>query len=1011
MNTFLQYVARDLLAKHPEGLHDVAVVSPNKRASLFLNQALVEAAGHPLWSPAYITISDLFRAHSALQVPDPMLQVFRLYEVYTQLTGSDETLDHFYAWGQLLLSDFDDIDKNMADANKLFINLEEWQRMRDFSFLSEQQRQSLEAFFGKVMDNTALQQRFNDIWRYLGPMYTAYRADLRQRGLAYEGMLYRDVAEHADTDFHYRHYIFVGFNLLQKVEQRLFLTLKEQGRAAFYWDFDNYYLKGNATVTNEAGKYIASYLNRFPNELAPESISPGLNAADIYDNLQKPKDITYAAAPTENIQARFIADWLHQADRFSDGVRTAIVLGDESLLPTVIHSLPQEVNDVNITTGYPLQSTPVSSLVSVLLDLQLHGRIAGTAKYRLRQVQAVCRHPYAKFLGDDPKAILEDLALHKQYFPTRSYLTNGRSEDMGLLFNDLQPTDGRLDILPWMAAVLKRVGVGSREVTDPLMHESIYRMYTLLLRLDALMVVQAGEGVPSAAILESGRQPVTTTILKRLLTQVIQTTTIPFHGEPAMGLQIMGVLETRNLDFDHVLLLSCNEGNLPKGVNDASFIPHSLRHSYELTTVENKVAIYAYYFYSLLQRATDITLTYNDSTEGGRTGEMSRFMLQYMVENAHRQPIHRIALQSNQEATPIHRKAIEKDNTVMKKLMSISYISPTALSRYLRCQLQFYYNTLCGLHEQEDDNDDDVTASDFGNIFHRAAQLIYDHLSQHGTQEVGSEMIVALRKDRRQLEAFVDAAFQEELFKESNPKSHPQYNGLQLLNRNVILLYLIRLLDYDAHHAPLTIISLEQGYYSQIAFQTAKGQKTIRIGGFIDRLDYVTINGRPVIRVIDYKTGRPLSTRPRDLSEVFDPEFVDSKHTTYYLQAFLYSAIVRHPETMELRRDDKPKNGQTDETERQQQSLKALKHCAGLPVAPALLFIRQATATDYDPTLAFAPAKGKTEIVTDIESIREPLFASLQSLLTEIFDPALPFAPTAYTERCQTCPYQLICGL
>lgn len=991
MNTFLQYVARDILAKHPEGLQDVAVVFPNKRASLFLNQALMEAAGHPLWSPAYITISDLFRAHSQLQVPDPMQQVFSLYQVFGELTGSPESLDHFYSWGQLLLSDFDDIDKNMADAQKLFINLEEWQQMRDFSFLNERQRQSLEAFFGKVMDDTALQQRFNDIWRYLGPMYEAYRTRLREEGLAYEGMLYREVVEQQNIDFHYKHYIFVGFNLLQKVEQRLFGMLKDMGRAEFYWDYDVYYLNHKADRNNEAGKYIARYLDLFPNELSKERISEGLAREDIYDNMSRPKDITYVSAPTENIQARAIADWLHQGDRLKDGVRTAIVLCDESLLPTVIHSLPDEVHDVNITTGYPLQYTPVSSLVALLLDLQLRGRVAGTEKYRLRQVQAICRHPYAKFLGDDCKAILEDLAEHKQYFPTRSYLTEGRNEAMLVLFEDLQPHDGRLDLLPWMARVLKLVGIGSGNDNDPLMHESIYRMYTLLQRLDELMAVQAGEGVPSEAIIESGKQPVTTLILKRLLSQVIQSTTIPFHGEPAMGLQVMGVLETRNLDFDHVLLLSCNEGKLPKGINDASFIPHSLRHGYELTTVENKVAIYAYYFYSLIQRACDVTMSYNVSTEGGHTGEMSRFMLQYMVENARRQPIRRIALQTSQEATHVLKTPIEKDAEVMKKLMSIDYLSPSAINRYLRCQLQFYYNTLCGLREQDDDDDDDVTNADFGNIFHHAAQLIYDELSSHCSRPVSREMIEALKKDRRRLEGFVDQAFEAELFKVSNPKAKPQYNGLQLLNRNVILLYINRLLDYDARHAPISILALEKGYYDFVTFDANGQPKKLRYGGMVDRLDGILVNGRPMVRVVDYKTGRPLSTRPKDLDEVFNEEFVDSKHTAYYLQAFLYSAIIRHAPSG------------TDNPE--------LAKVAGHPVAPALLFIRQAAAEDYDPTLSFAVARGKTEPISDIETLRPTLLTKLQALLSDIYNPSLSFTPTTHRERCQNCPYNKICGL
>ena len=350
MRTFLQNVAKDILAKHgAENLADIAVVFPNKRASLFLNHALYEETGHTVWSPSYFTISDLFRNHSSLVVADQIDLVFRLYKAYVKLTGSDEPLDHFFSWGQLMLSDFDDLDKNLVDADKLFISLEAWQEMRDFSFLSDQQRQSLENFFGKVETDTVLQQRFNDIWKNLGPLYHAFRDDLRREDLAYEGMLYRDVVERKVSDFRFKHYVFVGFNLLQKVERRLFLQLKDAGMAEFYWDYDTYFMSGN----HEAGRYIRRYIDRLPNELSSGRASEGIDTDSIYDNLSKKKDITYVSAPTEDIQARYVTTWLRS---LGDVVKTnpravAIVLCDERLLQNVIHCLPETVGEVNITTG------------------------------------------------------------------------------------------------------------------------------------------------------------------------------------------------------------------------------------------------------------------------------------------------------------------------------------------------------------------------------------------------------------------------------------------------------------------------------------------------------------------------------------------------------------------------------------------------------------------------------------------------------------------------------------
>ena len=484
MKSFLQYVAKDILAKHPEGLSDIAIVFPNKRASLFMNQALYDELGKPLWSPAYITISDLFRRHSEWQVPDQISLVFKLYNTFCEVMGSDEPLDHFYSWGQLLLSDFDDVDKNMADAEKMFINLEAWQELKDFSFLSEKQRESLEKFFGKVLDETEMQRRFNDIWRHLADIYRAYREKLMEEGYAYEGMLYRQVVEKETIDFQHEHYIFVGFNLLQKVEQRLFSRLRDEGRAEFYWDYDSYYAEKN----NEAGKFVTQYMEKFPNELSRQRISRGLDHEDIYHNMDAPKDISYISAPTENIQARYVAEWLRQGDRIKDGARTAIVLGDERLLKTVIHCLPDEVENVNITTGYPLSVSPVSTLVQTLINLQLKGTVKNTDKYLSRHVVKTLRHPYAKYISADCPILAAKLASAHTYYPSRKELTNGYDEAMAELFAEMEPDDGRLPLLPWIANILKRVGMGAKDEADPLTQESVFRMYTIVNRLNEIMV-------------------------------------------------------------------------------------------------------------------------------------------------------------------------------------------------------------------------------------------------------------------------------------------------------------------------------------------------------------------------------------------------------------------------------------------------------------------------------------------------------------------------------------------
>lgn len=984
-DTFLQYVARDILAKHPEGLSDVAIVFPNKRASLFLNQELYMVKQQTIWSPAYITISELFRQHCELQVPDQMQLIFKLYNIYCELLGSDETLDQFYSWGQLMLADFDDLDKNMAQASKLFVNLEAWQQMRDYSFLTEAQRKSLEAFFGTVMDQTEMQQKFMDLWRHLADIYTTYRERLREEHLAYEGMLYRDVIEKGEVSFRYKTYIFVGFNLLQKVEQELFARLHEMGRAEFYWDYDMYYMKPD----NEAGRYIASYLDRFPNELSRARVSDGLSSDEIYHAMQRPKNVTYISAPTENIQARYVAEWLNQNRRIEAGSRTAIVLGDEKLLETVVHCLPDEVGEVNITTGFPLSSSPVSSLVSHLVNLQLKGR-SGRNGYRLKYVKPVLQHPYMRYLSPDCSALMAHLREHHIYYPSRRELTEGRDEVLSLLFEDVCPTaEGHLPLLTWIAQILQRMGIGAKNDKDDLTIEAIYRMYTLINRLDEIMIPCAPDMPLTATNVDpaSARQLVSTAILTRLLHQVIQSTSIPFHGEPLLGIQVMGVLETRNLDFDHVLVLSCNEGNLPRSVNDASFIPHSIRAAFGLTTVENKVAIYAYYFHALLQRAGDVTLTYNNATTNGQQGEMSRFMLQYMVDNAQRQHIARRALQSSQSTLPERRHAIDKTPKVMERLDAIESLSPSAMGRYLRCPLQFYYSSVCRLHEQEDDDAEEIDNMTFGNIFHYAAELIYRELSAGCTKAVTADAIDTLLRDASLIDRYLDQAFREKLFRVSDEHVKVSYNGLQRLNRKVIRLYLERLLKMDKELAPIDILALEYEVSDKLTLEVAGVPRTVRVGGFIDRLDRIMSEGQPVIRVVDYKTGGIKEGEPADTQAIFDPELVESKHTHYYLQAFLYAALIRHG----------------DETQ-------AVVNREGYAVSPALLFIRK-SKPGYDPTLRFSPKKGVHEPIEDIDQVYDTFMESLRQLIAEIYNPEVPFGVTVDEKRCTTCPYASICGV
>ena len=906
MNTFLEYVAQDILQKYGTDLSRIAVVFPNKRASLFLNDELARLAGRPIWSPAYITISQLFRRHSDLQVADNIKLVCDLHRVYTKVTGYDETLDHFYGWGQLLLTDFDDIDKNMAPAKQVFTNLRDIHELDDISYLTDEQRDNLRKFFGNFNDdhNSELKERFLRLWSNMGAIYYDYNDYLRRQGLAYEGALYRQVAENDSQSFEYDHYLFIGFNLMQQVEQRLIANLRRQGKASVYSD----------------DEHIA------------------------------PKEITFVAAPTENIQARYATQWLREGTRIADGRRTAIVLCDESLLGTVIHCLPPEVEHANVTTGYPLQQAPVASFIQQLFNLHTLGYDRQRQRFRPRYVKAMLRHPYASFLE-------------------REQL--------------LQPMNGTADLLhhlTTLVATLAKTMEGASSFTA----EALFRAYTLLNRL--------------ATLVESGDLTVDALTLQRLITQLIQQTSVPFHGEPAVGLQIMGVLETRNLDFDHVLVLSTNEGNMPRGVGDASFIPYSIRKAFGLTTVDNKVAIYDYYFQHLLSRAHDVTLCYNNATTDGHTGEMSRFMLQLLVEST--TPVRQLTLQGGQHVISRQHRPIVKGPAVIEALrrrFSAAHspltthlsplFTPTAINRYMRCQLQFYYNYVEGLREPDDNEEELIDNRVFGNIFHEAAQLLYEKMMQKNATILAADIDDVL-KTKVDVERAVDAALRKELFRLEDPRAAmPELNGMQIINREVIIQYLRQLLLLDRELAPFTIIGLEKDVLQPYTIHTL-GIDTM-LGGRIDRLDMVYENGREQLRVVDYKTGSRRLTPLKSVDDIFDPAQLRN-HNDYYLQALLYARLVRNsqPSTFNL-----------------QPSTFNLQPST-LPVAPALLFIQHAGVEGYDPVLRFGQ-----EPITDMATPEGDHFVELLTAkIDEIFDPALAFVPTDNREICETCPYAAFCG-
>ena len=953
----MKLVAADLY-KHTEGnLAHTAVVFPNKRAGLFFNEYLAQESESPIWSPAYVSISELFRSLSPWEVGDPVKLVCELYKIFRRETQSTETLDDFYFWGEMLISDFDDADKNKVDTDKLFSNLQDLRNiMDDYTFIDDEQEEAIRQFFQNfsIERRTALKERFISLWDVLGNIYKGFRESLASQNIAYEGMMYRHVIEHLDVDkLPYEKYVFVGFNVLNKVEHTLFTQLKDAGKAVFYWDYDEFYMKENRqAVTHEAGEFIRRNLRDFPSPLSGE----------LFKNLSKPKEVHYIASSTENAQARYLPQWIRN-NLTTPEKETAVVLCNEALLQPVLHSLPAEVKHVNITMGFPLSQTPVYSFLIALLELHTHGFNFKSGRYTFQSVVTLLKHPYTRQLTGQAELLEKELTRNNRFYPLPGEL--GKDEFLTRLFT---PLSGNLNLCIRLSETLQQVagiyqantsGTEDTDAFNQLYRESLFKAYTTINRFRTLI--------------EEDEVTVQSETFRRLLVKVLSATNIPFHGEPAIGMQVMGVLETRNLDFRHLVLLSVNEGQLPKSGGDSSFIPYNLRKAFGMTTIEHKIAVYAYYFYRLLQRAERITLMYNTSSDGLNRGEWSRFMLQFLIEWPH--PITRQFLEAGQSPQGTSPITVEKTPDVMRRMQSLfdvranpkAKFSPSALNYYLDCPLKFYYRYVAGL-SAPDEVSAEIDSATFGSIFHYAAEHIYKDLTTHG-KVINKEALETLLRNEVKLQDYVDTAFKK-LFFNVPQNEKPEYNGVQLINSAVIARYLKQLLQNDLRYAPFTFIASEMEVDEPIDIQTPKGVIKSRIGGIIDRMD----SKDGTLRIVDYKTGGDADTPPH-VESLFIP---DKKRSNYVFQTFLYAAIMC----------------------RKQPTMK---------IAPALLYIHRAATETYSPVIQMGEPRKPKEAVEDFSKYEKEYRERLQGLLEEIFNPEKSFTQTEIIEKCTYCDFKALC--
>ncbi len=942
MGTFLELTATDLYNKYGDKLADIAVVFPNNRARLFFSEYLYKAAGKPVWTPGFTTISELFRQCSNLKIADNLELTGWLYKVFIEKSNNkDETFDEFYPWGEVLLSDFDDTDKNLADSKQLFRNIKDQAEFTDtLEHLSEEQVASIKLFFKNFRADrkTILKERFIENWNILSEVYDSFRELLLEKGIAYEGMLYRIVLEKLTSEgtetLNYQKYAFIGFNVLNQCETKLFSLIKKSGKALFYWDYDELYMNN---TSHEASLFIRQNIFQFKNELDKS----------YFDNFKQiSKSIHFISASSENAQARYITKWIKElrekeGEKFNPA-NTAIILCNESLLLSVLHSIPDEIQELNVTMGFPMIHTPIFNLLNQIAILHAEGVIKGKEKrFNHRYVLPVLQHPLVRKVSTQAEYVENKLRKANSFRP----LANELQEDdlLKIIFseaNDAQSIANKLlDILKYMGT-FKRDDIP--DDFDPLYSEAVFRSFTLINRIHDLI---------KTSVID-----VNLHTFHKLLNKALTTSSIPFSGEPVKGLQIMGMLETRNLDFKNILMLSVNEGKLPSSSNDISFIPYNLRKGFGLTTVEHKNSIFSYYFFRILQRAENISLMYNTSTEGTSRGEMSRFMLQLLVETD--LDIKRYNLNSNIELPQPFDISINKTIEITDFIKNeINTFSPTALNSYLDCSLKFYLKYIAKL-KKKDEVSEDIDGSVIGNIFHHSAQEIYEAMMKVNNEIIDSHQFEKWIKNKPEIERIVDYYFQKDYFLSETPDNKPEYNGQQLIIRNLVISFINSLLQTDKKNSPIKMIGLEKSVYKELSVETKDGPVNLKIGGIIDRIDFT--NGKT--RLIDYKTGKDKSSS-FNIEELF---FSDKTRLSHHFQIIFYTYILKKTTNHEN-------------------------------IEPNIFYLTSVNKENNSTAVLVNN--------TDIEEFEKFLIITFQDLL----DNEKPFQQTSVTDSCKWCDYKKIC--
>lgn len=956
MKGFLEEVAADLYARYGEGLSDRAVLFPSRRARLFFVDALGRIAGRPMWQPEWVTINDLTGEISGLHTGDRVRLITELYKVYSAY--HNEPFDKFYFWGDMLLTDFDTIDKYLIDAQMLFRNISEIKEIEaDISYLTPAQLRILSFWsFGEQADLSEEKRRFLAIWKTLGPIYRRFRERLSSLGIAYNGMVQRAAADRIrGGGFAFpepRRYVVAGFNALSECEKRLFGFLATAAETDFYWDYDSYY---KDDPEQEAGMFVRSNVAQFPPRTELR-----------HDNMRGEKQIVSVAAVSNAVQCKYAAAilaGLARRRREEDpgiaagarpalGKETAVVLTDENLLLPLLYALPADIGRVNVTMGFPLRQSLAYTFVERLVELQNHRRRKGDGcTFYHADVAGILAHPYvAECDAALTRTMHEEIVRDRRISVDAAWL--GRNELLKRIFT---PAATWRELSDYMLDVVAAVARQPYEGDDA-------RQRVEFLAVIAEQVTKLRNSLDECDI------DLTAEVYTSLLRRHLQTLRIPFEGEPLEGIQIMGILETRNLDFENVIILSMNDDNFPGNhMAQASFIPCNLRAAYELPTPEHHEGVYAYYFYRLIQRAKTVHMLYCSHADDKSTGEPSRYIYQLDYESGFDVRKVEVGVDVNlAETAPIE---VPKDEGVMARLerfvdaQSPATLSPTAFFRYVACPLRFYFHSIARL-EADDEISEEVDAPMFGTILHAAVQTLYARIA--GEAHPGETLRAMIRTG--EVAQAVEAAINENYLQDKHATAE-DYSGNLLLVKDIVIRYLRGgVMPYDAAHDAFAVSGLEEPVAYPFRFRAGGRDLEMKFAGIADRIDTLDDGA---LRVVDYKTGAP-HLEFDGVESLFTG--TGKQRLSNILQTLLYAMM--------------------------------LHRSRGCDVEPALYYVRNMNRPGYSPQL--------DDKQTGVKGARYTLYRErfeelLRAQLAELYDTSVPFRQCEDADTCKYCDFNVIC--